>query len=104
MILYPETEATQYKTIHELVTKYEEQHGQMSLNKWNELFQQLGYLNDFLGTIEQFKRQHSSQSKSFYIVVSLCGFIDALPSLSFITSFFHYPQTFPTNYPQNFPY
>ena len=63
MLLYPETKATQCKTIHELVTQYEEQHGQMSLNKWNDIFQQLGYLKEFLGAIEQFKRQRSSPSK-----------------------------------------
>jgi len=62
-LLNPKINTTQCKTIHELVKRYEEQHGKMSMEMWGNIFENFGYLKEFHDVIEQFNRQRSHASK-----------------------------------------
>ena len=53
----------QLKTVHEVVSYYEEENGQLSLQTWESIFQGLGYSEDFLRVLAHFNEQRHCQGK-----------------------------------------
>lgn len=46
-LLYPDKEDLNFKTVYELVEVYEDENGKILLHKWKEIFEDLGYMEDF---------------------------------------------------------
>ncbi|XP_068747197.1 uncharacterized protein [Montipora capricornis] len=46
-LLYPDKEDLNFKTVYELVQVYEDENGKILLHNWKEIFEDLGYMEDF---------------------------------------------------------
>lgn len=63
-LLGVELKASQHlKSVHEVVNNYEEENEQLSLQTWENIFQGLGYSEDFVRVLARFNAQRRFQGK-----------------------------------------